>query len=395
MRLTHEAVSRLQLPQGKTDVIFFDSDIPGLGIRIQRGKSRHWVFQYKTGAKQRRLSLGKFPALGTAAARKTAAELYAKVKLGQDPAGEKEASRARAIETFAAISKRYLAEQRERLRPRSFLEVERYLTQHALPFHGLSFAKIEQRTIAARLGEVRQASGPTAGNRLRATLSALYSWAMSEGLTDVNPVAATKKNDEVSSDRVLSDKELRSVWNALPAGDYGSIVKLLILTGQRRKEISDLRWSEIDLERAQIRLPAQRTKNGRAHIVPLSHTARSILAAAQGQHEGRDFVFGQGDGGFSGHAACKVRLNAASGIADWTLHDLRRTAATHMAEIGIQPHIIEAVLNHVSGSKSGVAGIYNRSTYETEKATALARWDSHLAGIVEARESNVSPFVRA
>lgn len=396
LKLTHSVVSRLTLPKGKTEIICFDEDISGFGIRIQRGKSRNWVFQYKLGAKQRRLSLGKFPAVGTAAARKTASELYAKVRLGQDPAGERDTNRARAVETFEAVQKRYLIDQRDRLKPRSYAEVERYLTTHCQSLQGLSFAKLEQRTIAGRLGEIKQTSGSVTANRVRSTLSALYSWAMGEGLTDLNPVLATKKNDETARDRVLSDKELRSIWNALPPGDYASIVKLLILTGQRRSEIGGLRWSEIDFEKKIIRLPAGRTKNGRAHQVPMSAAVQSILEAQERQ-EDRDFVFGRGQGGFSGFGTGKLLLDGLlpKNMPAWTVHDLRRSAATGMAEIGIQPHIIEAVINHVSGHKGGVAGIYNRAGYEAEKATALARWAEHVAAIVEARKSNVAPLRRA
>jgi integrase len=303
MKLTKATAGRLTLPRGKAEAIHFDDDIPGFGFRLQ-GKSRAWIFQYKIGAKHRRMTFGKFPALNAAKAREQAGELHAKVRLGQDPAGEKDSNRARAIETFEAVQKRYLADQRERLKPRSYAEIERHLATHCQPLHGLSFGKIEQRTIATRLAEIRQKGGPVAANRVRSTLSALFSWAMSEGLTETNLVLATKKNDEAPRERVLLDKELRSIWNALPDGDYGSIVKLLILTGQRKQEISDLRWSEIDFRNKVIRLPAGRTKNGRAHQIPMPGAVQSILEA-QDHIEDRDFVFGQGQGGFSGFSRCK------------------------------------------------------------------------------------------
>jgi integrase len=201
----------------------------------------------------------------------------------------------------------------------------------------------------------------------------------------------TNKNAEKSRDRVLSDKELKAIWKALPDNDYGAIVRLLVLTGQRASEISDLRWSEIDFDRNLIVLPSSRTKNHRAHIVPMTPMVRAILEAAP-RRDGRDFVFGAGERGFSGWSKSKARLDAALNIAPFVIHDVRRSTATHMAEIGIQPHIVEAVLNHVSGHRGGVAGIYNRAAYEAEKAQALTRWAEHVAAIVEGRKPNVTPL---
>jgi integrase len=186
---------------------------------------------------------------------------------------------------------------------------------------------------------------------------------------------------------------LVAVWNAAPEGDFGRIVKLLMLTGQRRDEIADLRWAEIVDD--MIALPAGRTKNSRAHEVPLSPQARLILND-QPQRVGRERVFGYGEGGFSGISRAKSKLDKASGVADWTLHDLRRTMATRMADLGVQPHIIEPVLNHVSGHKGGVAGIYNRSTYATEKRAALDLWSSHAQTLLASAEgANVTMLKRA
>ena len=193
---------------------------------------------------------------------------------------------------------------------------------------------------------------------------------------------------------MLSDAELKKVWRALPDGDFGDILKLLALTGCRANEIAQLRWSEIDLERGVIALPASRTKNHRAHFIPMSATVRAILESRQ-QSDGRDLVFGRGQGGFSGWSSCKNQLDDAVKIPTWVIHDLRRSVATGMGELGVQPHIVEAVLNHVSGSKAGVAGIYNKSQYEAEKTTALARWDAHLADVLASKKTNVAPLKRA
>ena len=142
-------------------------------------------------------------------------------------------------------------------------------------------------------------------------------------------------------------------------------MRLLLLTGQRRNEIADLRWAEI--EDGAIVLPKERTKNSREHVVPLSPQALAVLDE-QAERVGRERVFGDGEGGFSGFSKARERLDEASGVAGWTLHDLRRTAATRMADLGVQPHVVESILNHISGHKAGVSGIYNGAAYAAEKA---------------------------
>jgi integrase len=227
-------------------------------------------------------------------------------------------------------------------------------------------------------------------------LSSCFNWCAREGLTDSNPAAFTNKRAEVSRDRVLSDGEIRAIWNALPADDFGDIVKLLALTGQRRSEIADLSWNETDFERGLIVLPASRVKNGREHVIPMSGPVRAILEARQ-QIYGRDLVFGvRSDvGGFS-FSAHKRRLDEALAGAvtkEWVLHDLRRTVATEMADqLAVQPHIIEAILNHASGHKGGVAGVYNRAQYLAEKKQALERWADYVVALVEGRSVNVVPM---
>src|SRR5262249_39065749 len=140
-----------------------------------------------------------------------------------------------------------------------------------------------------------------------------------------------------------------------------------------------------------IVLPSNRTKNSRTHVVPLAPMARAILEARP-RRGGRDFVFGAGERGFAGFSRAKTRLDADSKVAPFVIHDIRRSTATHMAKIELRPYIVEAVLNHVSGHKSGVAGIYNRALYESEKATALSRWAQYIADLVEGRKSKVAPL---
>jgi integrase len=216
---------------------------------------------------------------------------------------------------------------------------------------------------------------------------------MREGLCEANPVIGTNDPDpQTSRDRVLSDAELAAIWNNCGDDDFGRAVKLLMLTGCRRDEIGSLRWSEINLDAGTITISAARTKNGRAHTLALPGMALDIIRTISRRGD-RDFIFGTSGGGFSRWSAHTAALRQRLGeMKPWWLHDLRRSTATGMAEIGIQPHIIEAVLNHVSGHKGGVAGIYNRAAYAEPMRVALQRWADHIAGLLDGRANNVVPL---
>jgi integrase len=399
VNLTAQSIAMLQLGPRQTDRIWFDDAVPGFGLRVRHGGSRAWIFQYKIGKKQRRLVIGQASAIKPAQAREIAGQHHARVKLGHDPAAEKQMRVERAAHTLGALVERYLAYQKSKLRRGSYREIARHLTSHAASLHDLPIDAVDQRTIAGRLNVIERNSGAVTSNRVRATMSAMFSWAMKEGEALNNPVANTNKRDERSRERVLGDAELRRVWEALADDQYGTIVKVLMLTGQRVNEIAGLRWSELDFDRDIVSLPGARTKNGLPHDVPMAVSVKELLGG-QSKTDGRDFVFGKGAGPFSGLSRCKERLDAriaerTGAIEPWVHHDLRRSVATGMANIGIQPHIIEAVLNHVSGHKAGVAGIYNRATYAREKAQALARWDEHIKSIVGNRQSNVASLKKS
>jgi integrase len=420
VKLTSKSIQGLKLPAGKADHLFWDDDLPGLGIRLRAGGSRSWVFQYALGDKQRRMSLGAATPesftkhkgqdgtikLGI---RDHAAQLHAKVKLGHDPAGEKHQARKTATDTFEDVTRRFLAFQKAHggrdskgLRQSSYIELERHLTKHAKPLDRLLLDKIQQRDIASVISAVRANHAVTA-NRVRTSLASLFGWAIGEGLIVSNPVTGTKQTAEKSRDRVLDPAELRLIWNALEDNHFGAIMKLLALTGQREAEIAGMSWSE--LKDDVLVLPSNRTKNHREHSVPLSAPALAIIAEQPRRFDGegnlRELVFGFGQGPFSGWGKAMEILNkriaekTGQRLPHWTPHDLRRSFATHASGLGIQPHIIEVILNHVGGFRAGVAGIYNRSTYETEKRTALALWADHLLAIVENRESNVTSLRRA
>jgi integrase len=391
MKLTKVNIAKIEVPRGKAEIIQFDDDIPGFGLRVRISGSRNWVFQYRIGIKQRKISLGSASAISPMDAREIASKLHARVRLGEDPAGQKIESRAKAAETFGSVLKPFLTYKKGDLKARSYEECERHLLMHARRLHGLQIDAIDRRTISALLTALATNNGPSLANSVRASLSSLFSWSMREGLSQANPVIGTNKAAVIASrDRVLTEDELRLIWNALPNNDYGAILRLLALTGQRRDEVGSLRWSEVNFDKALISLPAARTKNSRPHDVPLSPAALTILKARP-RLAGRDYVFGSGGSGYRGWSNNKVTLDAliAGKVSPWRLHDLRRTAATRMADLGVQPHIVEAVLNHVSGHKAGVAGIYNRATYEKEKRQALNIWGERLGAIVSGERSKV------
>jgi integrase len=338
--------------------------------------------------------LGSATSVPLSVARKNASTLEAKVRLGEDPALDRHNARLEADNTFGVLANQYLEARKSKWRAGTYEENSRYLGKYAKSLHNIPIAAVSQRNIANLLNSIAKESGDVTANRVRSSLSGLLGWVIREGirLPEGNVASYTNEREEKSRERVLTDAELKAVWGACLADDYGAVLKLLTLTGQRANEIAALRWEEVHDE--QIVLPGERTKNGRTHIIPLSDAAKAILHRG---HDGRTYVFGRLDTGFQGWHVAKQALDGriAEPLAHWTTHDLRRTVATRMAELGVQPHIIEAVLNHVSGHKSGVAGIYNRATYDREKREALSMWAEHVTALVEGRKAVVVPMKRA
>ena len=398
MELTPKVVAALTLPPGKADVLFPDDAVPGLALRLRAGGNRGWTFQYRIGRKQRRMSLGDASAISLHAVRKVASQLHARVKLGQDPAGEKHAAHVRAGETFGALLPQYLARQRDRLRPRAYVEVERHLAVHAKRLHGMPLASIARRDVATALSAVAAKLSAASANRVRSSLSGMLMWAVREGLIETNHAAWTEKREEALRTRLISDSELRAIWSALPEGGYSDVVRLLILCAARREELGALSWHEVDLERALISLPAVRVKNKRPREIALNEPAVAILRARWEKNTGRDLVFRQyGARGFADWSKQKQLLDQrirAAGVEmpAWTLHDFRRLASATMHErLGIQPHVVEACLGHV-GHQRGTPGRYNLALYRADKATAMARWGEFVTSVVEGRATKVVPL---
>lgn len=393
MKLTKANVSKLTFPAGKTEHVVYDDEVTGFGLRMHPGGRQTWFVQYRLGQKQRRLKLGTVELVDAEKARKTAREALAKVALGMDPALETVEARSQAVVTLKRTAEDYLARYAaKRLKPGSLAEVERHLRKHWKPLGDRPLTSITRALVSARLGEIATENGLFAANRARAALSALFSWAIGEGLANDNPVMGTNKaTAEVARDRVLSDDEIALVWKHAGSGDYGTIIKLLILTACRREEVAAMRWSEIKVSLWSI--PGERTKNGLSLDLTLPAFAIEMLSGLHAR-DGRDLVFGSRDGPFSGWSKAKAELDERmladlrqhdgpkAQLAPWRLHDLRRTAATRMGDLGVQPHVVEALLNHISGHRAGVAGIYNRATYAAEKRDALASWADRVGLIV-------------
>jgi integrase len=409
---TQANVDKLRPSEGKSDAYVWDDECPGLSIRLQ-GAAKRWVVWYAANGKRRRVTLGAVAGMPLKEARIQAGRIVGGARDGKDALAERAAARAKSADTLGKLVDIYLERRaKPRQRIRTYVEVERYLRKRWSPLHDRPLDSITRRDIASRLEEIRVDHGPISANRARTYLGSAFTWAMRQGLTEANPVLGTEPPAaETASARVLTPAELTIIWRICgKAGEFGTIVRLLMLTGQRREEVAGMGWPELDLDRALWTIPSARTKNKLEHEVPLPHQAVALLPK---KREGRDFVFGRGKkGSFSGYSRSKARLVEAIAkhraheaghdpedvdleewqLQGWTLHDLRRTADTVMHEIGIEPHIVEAVLNHVSGHKGGVAGTYNRARYREPKRIALQHWADWLEATVAGKEpvSNVA-----
>jgi len=380
--------------------------VRGFGVRRQCDQVTY-VLKYRVFGRQRFFTIGPHGAPWTPEkARREAKRLLGLVAVGKDPADAKVEAILQAADTLRKITDQYLAVAKKKQRPRTHSEVARYLLIAWKPLHSVSVFKITRRHVAARVAEIAEQRGAVSAARARTALSTMFNWAIREGLDiPANPVLGTNRPEQPKSrERVLSDAELAEIWRACGDDDYGRMVRLLILTAQRRDEVGRMRWAELDTAAENWTLRGDRTKNHREHVLPLVQGALALLPPRRAD---RDCVFGDGprregnqDRGFSGWSKSRSALDArilaarktvdadAQPLTHWTLHDLRRSAATAMADrLGVLPHIVEAILNHVSGHRAGVAGVYNRARYEAEMRTALERWSAYVSDIVKKAEA--------
>jgi integrase len=403
MRFDTKTIAALTLPNGRAEHVHWDAELSGFGLRLRRrGDRLHatWIAQYRIDGRSRKTTLGDAGTVSEPKAREAARKLMARVALGADPQGERAARRQAARLTFRTVAASYLEAYKRERRPSSYRVTKLYLTgPYFRPLHAMGVSEISFADVAARTRSIENNHSVATASAARRAISAFFAWAVAEGLLGrhpINPVIGTRRPPALKPrDRVLSDSELVALWKTTEDDpresavwrDYCRIVRLLLLLGARASEIGGMPWNELDLSTGIWTLAAERSKNHSAHVLLLPPLAREILTAVQRSEGG--CVFGPPRLGFKRWAQMKSELDRRLGdkVAAWRVHDLRRSAATGMADLGVLPHVVEALLNHRSGHRSGVAGIYNRARYDRESAAALTRWGEHLIALVEGRSS--------
>lgn len=365
-----------------------DGALPGLFLVVQPSGAKSWAVRYRVGTRTRKLTLGRYPALSLADARTRGRDALRAVADGVDPAIDKRDRRA-AVDTVAALAEEFL--RRHVAKNRTAAETTRMFQKDILPAWGPRLvASISRRDVAELLDGVTDRGSPVMANRVLAAVRKFFNWCTERDVIDHSPAAGLKPPaKEMARDRILNDEEVRLFWTATGrlGWPFGPLFRLLLLTSARRDEVAGMRWSEIEGDRWTI--PAVRAKNGKPLTLKLTTPALTLLDNLP-RLDSTDLVFTtNGVRPVSGFSRAHQRLcecmqaDAQTDIPRWTLHDLRRTAASGMARLGVPLPVIERVLNHVSGSFGGIVGVYQRHTYEDEMADALERWSGFLVRLSE------------
>ena len=360
---------------------YADGGARGLYFVVQPSGGKSWALRYRHEGKSRKLTLGRWPELGLELARRIATERLGAAAQGHDPAGEKRAAKAAArapddCDRVEKIGVQFIVRHIRGTVQSWAREAERMVRKEiTAAWAGRRLSEIRKADIHSLLDAVIDRPAPVLANRIFAILRKMCVWAIARGLIEINRCAGIKPPAaEKSRDRVLSDDELKGVWQACEGlgWPFGPLIQLLILTGQRRDEVGSIRWAEVDLAGRLWQLPKERTKNKVAHPVSLAPRAAAILEALPRIAGEQDFVFTtNGKTAASGFSRAKARIDKAlPDSPHWTLHDLRRTAASGMARLGVQLPVIEKVLNHVSGSFAGIVGVYQHHVFTDEKRQA-------------------------
>jgi len=378
VKLTSRAVETIKPTALRQEIP--DSLLPGLYLIVQPSGARSFAVRYRHHGKPRKHTLGSYPILDLKTARELGAKALRAAAEGRDPAKEKQRERATIVEDVVA---QFIAKHGQRCRPSTLKEYERLLARFVLaPWGHRPIGSITRSEVRDVLDKIIANGTPILANRAHGAIGTLFGWAVEQEIIAVSPTLGLKAPAvEKSRDRILSDDELRSVWRAAEqiGPPYGPLVKLLVLTGQRRGEIAGLSWSEIDLDKQLISLPRERVKNNRVHQIPLSPQAVAVIEALPRTGE---YLFSLGRHPTNGFARAKERLDKLCLVKDWTLHDIRRCVASGLARLGVNLAVTEKVLNHVSGSFAGVVGIYQRHDFAGEKRAALEKWAAHVESIV-------------
>lgn len=389
-----------------------DPALAGLYLIVQPSGSKSWALRYRFDGKPAKLTLGRWPAMGVAEARAAATASLDVLDHGRDPAGERKAKAAALAQSdrdkVDAVIDLFL--KRHASHNRRGDDVAAMFRREILGKWGArDIQTIAKRDVIDVLDAIVDRGSPVTANRLRAHLNTLFNWAKGRDIIQVNPLDGIKPPaPEKARDRVLTNDEIRLFWQASMGMEYpfGPLYRVLLLTGQRLREVAEMTWQEVDGDT--WTLPASRSKNGDEHVVPLSPEVVAILEALP--KIGRFIFTTTGKSPVSGFTRAKARADRLMGeaanrdlpagsdpvvVPAFTIHDLRRTAATGMAGLRFPPHVVEAVLNHRSGTRRGVAGVYNRFDYAEEKRHALESWARLVTQLVEGRDSNVVALNRS
>lgn len=405
-KLTDKLLKSLKpLPSGRLEIwdaiIGEDRTLPGaFGIRVTDKGGMSWVIMYRTlddnrgKIIQKRHKIGDYPSLSLADARTMARDALLKASRGDDPATAKQAARA-ALDgaiTFSIALDQFI-EKYAKHNTRGWKETKRVFDKYLKPELGEYRLKAVTSLHIRNLIEAMAETAPYMANRTLAYIRKFFNWAVDRELVPSSPVAAIKPPaKEKSRDRILTDEEVKAMWDAFSVmgWPFGQAFQLLLVTGQRRDEVAKMRWKDLDLEADLWTLSREATKADRLHEVPLSPLAVDILRKVK--RTSNEYVFStNGKTPISGFSRAKTKADEVSSVnmPEWRLHDLRRTAASNMAKLGIAPHVIEKVLNHSTGTISGVAAVYNRYGYDDEKRAALGTWARALEAVVSPSDSNV------
>lgn len=388
IHLTKSAIDRL--PVAAKDNVYWDEALPGFGVKVTPKGRKVFIAMYRTagaGSRVRKYTIGPYGRVTLAMARAHAQKIFAARLEGRDLAEEKRQSRRRlVVDRLDALVERFVAERAAKLR--SARKITNLLRRDVLPHWGTtSIHEVKKRDIIDLLGQISQRS-PHAAYRLLKILKTFFRWCVGRAIIENSPAEGIPSHwRETSRDRVLTDLELSSIVRSVRqmSWPYSGVVEFLALTGQRREEVAQMKWDELDRELNTWHIPASRSKNNKAHIVHLSKPAAAIL---ERRERTSDYVFGTGGSkSFQSFGKAKKALDASCGVSNWRLHDLRRTVVSGMAGMGIPPHVADKILNHQSGTISGVAAVYQRHEFLKERKEALDRWGAHVAGLVAGSEA--------